>query len=173
MHQLPLHQEHSQIAKHDMRKLKKKIMLAIVFASEKFAHYIYGQLVTVQSDHKPLESVFKKSIAATTPRLQCMLLRLLKFQLHVDYLPGKSMYIADTLSRAYLTEPPTRSDRELSDGIEVTVHTVLHETSISNKTLEEIREAPSADATLTELRALIANGFPSETSSLSSELKAY
>ena len=83
------------------------------------------------------------------------------------------MYIADTLSRAYLTEPPTKSDRKLSNDIEVTVHTVLHETSVSNKTLEEIREATSADATLTELRALIANGFLSETSSLSSELKAY
>ena len=52
----------------------EKEMLAIVFACEKFARYIYDQLVTVQSDHKPLESVFKKSIAATTPRLQRMLL---------------------------------------------------------------------------------------------------
>ena len=127
----------------------------------------------MQSDHKPLESVFKKSIAATTPRLQSMLLRLLKFQLRVDYLPDKSMYIADALSRANFTELPTRSDRELSDDIEVTVHTVLHETCISNKTSEEIREATSADAKLTELRALIVNGFPSDTSPLSSELKAY
>ena len=100
-----------------------------------------------------------------------MLLRLLKFQLRVDYLPGKSLYIADSLSRVYLTEPPTRSDCELSDDIEVTVHIVLHETSISNKTLEDVQEAAtSADATLTELCALIVNGFPS---SLSSELKAY
>ena len=83
------------------------------------------------------------------------------------------MYIADALSRANLTEPPTRSDRELSNDIEVTVHTVLHETCISNKTLEEIREVTSADATFTGLRALIVNGFPSDTSPLSSELKAY
>ena len=83
------------------------------------------------------------------------------------------MYIADTLSRAYLTEPPMRSDRELPDDIEVTVHTVLHETFISNKTLQEIREATSADATLTKLRALIVNGFSSDTLSLSSELMAY
>ena len=89
-----------------------KEMLAIVFACEKFAYYVYGQLVTMQSDHKLVESVFKKSIAVNTPRLQHMLLRLLKFQLRVDYLPSKSMYIADTLSRAYLTELRTRSDRE-------------------------------------------------------------
>ena len=52
----------------------EKEILAIVFPCEKFAHYIYGQIVTAQSDQKPLESVFKKSIAATTPQLQCMLL---------------------------------------------------------------------------------------------------
>ena len=37
----------------------EKQILAIVFACEKVAHCIYGQLVTVQNDHKSLESVFK------------------------------------------------------------------------------------------------------------------
>ena len=50
---------------------------------------------------------------------------------------------------------------------------MLHKTSICNKTLEEIREATSADATLTKLHALIVNGFPLDTLSLSLELKAY
>ena len=49
---------------------------------------------------------------------------------------------------------------------------MLHETSICNKTLDDIREANSADATLTELRALIVNGFPLETSSLSTQSNA-
>ena len=56
----------------------EKKLLAIVFACEKFAQYIYGRLTIVQSDHKPLESIFKKQISATTPRLQRMLLRLMK-----------------------------------------------------------------------------------------------
>ena len=132
-HQSPLHQEHSQIAKYDTRKLKKKCWRS--FAYEKFAHYIYGQLISVQSYHKPLEAVFNKSTTATKPKLQRMLLRLLKFQLGANYLPGKSVYIADTLFHAYLTELSTRSDRELSDDIEVTVHTVLHETSINKKNI--------------------------------------
>ena len=148
-------------------------MLAIFCTCDKFAHYIYSQLVTVQSDHKSLEAMFKKSTAATTPKLQRMFLKLLKFQLRAGYLPGKSMYIADTLFRAYVTEQPTRSDRELFDDIEVTVPTVLHETSISKKTLDEIRKATSADVALTDLYALIVNSFPSDISSLSSELKAY
>ena len=91
----------------------------------------------------------------------------------MDYLTGKSMYTADTLFRAYLTELPTRSDRKLSDDIKVTVHTVLHENSVNDKTLDKIREATSGDAILTELRALIVNGFRSDALSLSSELEAY
>jgi len=57
----------------------EKELIAIVFACEKINRYIYGKQMTVQSDHKPLESVFRKPISSTTPRLQRMLLRLLKY----------------------------------------------------------------------------------------------
>lgn len=50
----------------------EKELLAIVFACERFYTYIYGRTTTVQSDHKPLEAVFKKSISSTTPRLQSL-----------------------------------------------------------------------------------------------------
>ena len=77
----------------------EKELLAIVFACERFYTYIYGRTTTVQSEHKPLEAVFKKSISSTTPRLQRMLLRLAKFSLQIEFTPGKLMFIADTLSR--------------------------------------------------------------------------
>lgn len=32
----------------------EKEMLAIVFAVERFEHYVYGRPVLVQTDHKPL-----------------------------------------------------------------------------------------------------------------------
>ena len=40
----------------------EKEMLAINFALEKFNFYCYGRHVTIFSDHKPLESIFKKKI---------------------------------------------------------------------------------------------------------------
>ena len=40
----------------------EKEMLAIVFAAEKFDQYTFGHSVTVQSDHKPLESILKKPL---------------------------------------------------------------------------------------------------------------
>ena len=39
----------------------KKELLAIVFGMENFETYVYGRKVMVESDHKPLETIFKKS----------------------------------------------------------------------------------------------------------------
>ena len=47
----------------------EKEMLAIVFSLEKFNQYTYGRHVKIQSDHKPLESILKKSLACAPRRL--------------------------------------------------------------------------------------------------------
>ena len=53
----------------------EKECLAIVYACEIFDQYIFGRdIVTVQSDHKPLEVIFKKSLLNAPKRLQRMLL---------------------------------------------------------------------------------------------------
>ena len=41
----------------------------------------------------------KKPLANTPPRIQCLLMRLQKYQLRVQYIPEKDLVIADTLSR--------------------------------------------------------------------------
>ena len=51
-------------------------LLAVVFAMERFHQFTYGQSVTVESDHHPLEMIMKKNLSAAPPRLQRMLLRL-------------------------------------------------------------------------------------------------
>ena len=48
----------------------EKECLAIVFACEKFEHYILGKDVVVKSDHKPLEVIFKKPLLNAPKRLQ-------------------------------------------------------------------------------------------------------
>ena len=52
----------------------KKEILSIVFAVERFKQCVYGRPVKVETDHKPLESIFKKSLISVPKRLQCMLL---------------------------------------------------------------------------------------------------
>jgi RNase H-like domain found in reverse transcriptase/Reverse transcriptase (RNA-dependent DNA polymerase) len=81
----------------------EKELLAIVFGMEKFEPYVHGRKVTVESDHKPLEAIMKKSLLSAPKRLQRMMLRLQKFDLHVVYKKGSQMFLADTLSRAYIS----------------------------------------------------------------------
>ena len=50
-----------------------------------------------------------------------MLLRLQKYDINFKYVPGKYMYIADTLSRAYLSNTEENSDD--SDEMDILVHT--------------------------------------------------
>ena len=71
-----------------------------VCAAEKFQHDIYGRDIEERSDHKLLKMITRKPIHKASSRIQAKLLRLMKFNLYVNYQPGPTMYIADTLLRA-------------------------------------------------------------------------
>ena len=78
-------------------------MLTIVFDCERFHDFLYRQnVVTVESDHKPLEAILKKPICQAPLLLQKMILRIKPYAVNVKYVPGSSLVLADTLSRAYL-----------------------------------------------------------------------
>ena len=80
----------------------EKELLAIVYGCQKFHQYIYGR--EVETDHRPLESIFKEPLYQASFRLQKMLLQLQSYDLKVRYQLGKEMYLADTLSRSNLKE---------------------------------------------------------------------
>ena len=42
-------------------------MLAVVFGCERFHTYVYGKQFTIQYDHKPLEMIQLKNLAAAPP----------------------------------------------------------------------------------------------------------
>lgn len=76
--------------------------LGIIFAVNKFHHFIYGRNTKVLTDHKPLVSIMKKNLAdIASTRLQRLKFKLLKYDLVVDYMPGKYLYVTDALSRAF------------------------------------------------------------------------
>ena len=87
-------------------------LLAIVLGCEKFDQYIFGRSdVVVESDHRPLEKIFKKPILTSPKRLQRMRLRLQNYNIQVIYKRGTTltMFLVDTLSRAYLKDEPERT----------------------------------------------------------------
>ena len=77
----------------------EKETLAILFGCEKFHNFLYGRSFVVESDHKPLEQIFKKSVMKAPPRIQRFAKSLQKYDFDVIHKPGKSMYISDALSR--------------------------------------------------------------------------
>ena len=112
----------------------EKELLAVVFAFEKFNQYTYGRCVEVETDHKPLVSIVKKSLTSAPPRLQRMLLRLQRYEIKMMYKPGNEMIIADTLSRAYLTDKDTNKN-QMNDEIEGFVHAVINRIPVSEEGL--------------------------------------
>ena len=151
----------------------EKELLAIVYACEKFNNYVYGREVTVQSDHKPLESIFSKPLSSTTTRLQRMLIRLARYRLNIRYTPGKEMHIADALSRAYLQEETSLAEKELAEDLDVIVHAVLFHSTEGDVNLEQIRSATASDPVLAQVAEFVTNGSPSEWKSFPVELKRY
>ena len=83
----------------------EKEYLAIVFGCQRFDQYLARMdKIIVESDNKPLQPIFLKPIHAAPCRLQRMLLRLLRYNLAVQYKKGSEMYLADHLSRAPVVE---------------------------------------------------------------------
>ena len=85
----------------------EKELLAIVFACERFDQYVYGRHITVQSDHKPLEIITKKSMIDAPKRLQRMLLRLQKYNIDVVYTKGRHAHRRHALSGISSVQPRT------------------------------------------------------------------
>ncbi|KAJ8036533.1 hypothetical protein HOLleu_20539 [Holothuria leucospilota] len=71
-------------------------LLSVIFGLERFHQYTYGHHVTVQTDHKPLESIVKKPLYKAPKCLQRMLLRMQEYDVTLGYRPGKQMQLADT-----------------------------------------------------------------------------
>ena len=136
----------------------EKELLAVVFGSERFNHYVYGRPVDVMSDHKPLVSITKKPLVSSSPRLQRLLLRLQKYEVNITYVPGKHMHVADTLSRAYLNEQPT--DADLTNDMEVMVHSLIANLPMTQEKLAQMKSATAQDDELQMLSKIVKDGWP-------------
>ena len=74
-------------------------LLGLLFTVTHFKHFTFGRLVHVITDHKPLVSLFRKSLVDSSPRLTRMLVQLLDYTLDVTYQPGAQMHLSDAISR--------------------------------------------------------------------------
>ncbi|MEE8207995.1 MAG: RNase H-like domain-containing protein, partial [Nitrosomonadaceae bacterium] len=143
-------------------------LLGVVFGLERLHHYTCGYTVTVQTDHEPLTSIWKKSIASSSPRLQRLLLRLAQYDVTIDYLKGKDNIIADALSR--ICPKHTTESVDLNC---IQVHEITDTIPASKTRLQELREATQADRTLFLLAHEVYNGWPESIKDCHKELRDY
>lgn len=136
----------------------EKELLAIAFGCEKFHQYIFGRSVVVESDHKPLEYIFKKPLHDTPLRLQRLRLRLQNYDLKVVYKPGKDLLVADALSRNF--ESNYSKFDHFDKEVEAHVSLIVSCLPISNDKMLLFQKETATDAELQLVISYVTQGWP-------------
>lgn len=143
-------------------------LCAILYAIEKFHYYTYGKLTCVNTDHKPLVSIFKKDINKVSSRLQRMLLRLMKYELKVSYVPGKELFVADALSRAFLKDR-VKDDPE----IKFVIHSIIRNLPMSDEKKKLFKVNTQEDEHLKLVSEYIKEGWPANKTQVPINVRPY
>jgi hypothetical protein len=91
-----------------------------------------------------LENIFTKPLAKAQKRIQCMLIQLQNYNVTVSYAKGKSLHLADALSRAYINDQPHSDERSIEKA-----------NSLIFIKMSDQRVKSIAEATLTDPRSSI------------------
>ena len=134
----------------------EKEMLAVQFGLNRFHSYIYGQPITVETDHKPLLGLKQKPLNDVTPRLQRMLLHCQWYDYELVYKPGRDLHLPDTLSRAHLEAHRQKNESDVNE----TIHNIYMNTIKTDATREELRKVTEADPAMQLIKTYILSGWP-------------
>lgn len=107
----------------------------------------------METDHKPLVTIFQKPLYQTPFSSQKMLLQLQSFDLKVRYKAGKELYLADTPSRCYLKE----TQEDLVSDLEVNMVELV---AMSPEKYREFQEYTGQDPVLDRLRRQVLESWP-------------
>lgn len=149
----------------------EKELLAIVFGCTRFHQYVYGhRKVIIETDHKPLESIFKKPLNSTPARLQRMLLVLQGYELEIHYKPGNQMFIADALSRAPVGQ---EDNSDIQEKVTIHVNALIENVRVSTEWLNKIKSETNKDRSLQSIQKYYLNGWPEAKNNLDNLAKQY
>ena len=130
--------------------------MAAIWGMEKFHFYLYGKEFLLQTDQKPLTSIFKKHLVDVSPRVWRIMMRSWPDMFKTEWIPGKDNAIADGLSRVSPT--PVKL-------IKLEIELPIHQVNIIKATMEEedvceLQQETVSDPELQAVAKAISNGWP-------------
>ncbi|KAL1460486.1 hypothetical protein WDU94_012466 [Cyamophila willieti] len=144
----------------------EKEMMAILVGCLRFHKYIFHKKVSVETDHKALESLFKKPLSQVPARIQRMMLKIQAYDLDVKYVPGKYLYLADMLSRAPLPLEETSVENDeiidIDNDVICQVDLVHKNVCFSSEKLAKLKEETDKDTCLSKLKAVFFKKTPND-----------
>ena len=141
-----------------------------IFQMIKYRLFTYGCTVYVITDHKPLVSLFKKSLVDASPHLTHMLMQLLDYTLNVQYQPGDKKHLSDALSHLSSHYKATGKTIKILD---VSIHAIEELTGFNSISVEKLHHHTSIDSALQLLIDHINNGFPESSNKCPDCIKPY
>ncbi|XP_025116120.1 uncharacterized protein K02A2.6-like [Pomacea canaliculata] len=155
----------------------EKETLAAVWACEKFSRYLIGlDNVRLETDHKPIVPLINNRDLQDTPiRCQRMLMRLMRFSITVEYVPGKKLVIADALSRSPQLTTAESEVITLSEDVEAYLSSVdiSWSCAASDKRLKEIAEETRKDRLIQAAIRYSNEGWPKYITDVEDNLRDY
>ena len=130
----------------------EKEALAVTWACERFQDYLVGLQfhIEFQTDHKPLVPLLtSKNLDELPIRVQRFRLRLMRFSFSMSHVPGKELVLADTLSRAPVSNA-SMDDKQFQQEVEM-FDSIIHQLPASEQRLHNIMEQQHADETCQQL----------------------
>ena len=139
----------------------EKEALALTWACEKFTNYILVKLFELETDHKSLVPILgNKSLDSLPPRVLRFRLCLMRFQYTVHHCPGKSLYLADALSRAPVKGPPEEVDKVVEREAEKYLQAVISSIPANKDCLDVYRQVQEEDTECSKLIDFCKSGWP-------------
>ena len=149
-------------------------MLDVVFSILHFKHFTFGHKVHIITDHKPLITLFRKNLHATSPRLSCMLVQILDYSIEFHHQEGTKMYLSDALIRLNTHDSvDEKSKAKPVADFNVTIHNVEILTGFKSLSLDQIRRETECDADIQLLKQHVLDGFPKAKSYLPESVHSF